>query len=532
MHKLIYFLFILLFTTQKTIAIVTQSQIDSASTKANNYIKLLQEYYAKGDYDMHKAYSDSLYIISSKNNLTKMEILALNNQAIFYKNRSEQKKAITLYHKALDKCKLIPDDYKTNIIVLLNLGNIYDNIGLPEKAIYHMEQVLSLTDTISDAQPVRSAAYLGLSNNYSNIKDYNKAIEYAYKTKALGEELKNESIIATALGNISDAYYQLNNYKKALEIGEEALNIPYIKNITKQRASILLTTGLANSKLNNIDDAINYLTEAKQIAIDKSILEIEMYAHKYLAEIHETKGDIKASLEAQKQYSKIRDLYTKEAANAGKLDLKNDLSIKDDEIIEKEVILDTNKKYIIGVSILCLILLSFLIFYLKRKKTIEKEKLTLRKEYQNLKNIIAKTEKEALFTVKSKPYKNSSIKPEDYDHYKTLIINLMDSEKPFLDTELKQSDLAKKLDLTSHHLSEILNYCFNQNFYNFINSYRIIEAQNLIKNNIESDTKIIAIAFDAGFKSKSSFNRVFKNYTGQTPTAYKNNLKTELLALK
>uniref|UniRef100_UPI0025C5409B helix-turn-helix domain-containing protein n=1 Tax=Lacinutrix sp. TaxID=1937692 RepID=UPI0025C5409B len=63
------------------------------------------------------------------------------------------------------------------------------------------------------------------------------------------------------------------------------------------------------------------------------------------------------------------------------------------------------------------------------------------------------------------------------------------------------------------------------NFYSFINSYRVLEVQNRIKNLKYKDSKIMAIAFDSGFNSKTSFNRAFKNHTGITPSEYRQNVK-------
>jgi len=79
----------------------------SALKKAEFYLEILQKKYANGEYELHKTYSDSLLAVATKNGLTKMHILALNNQAVYYKNRSEKQLAITCYHKALEKCALI-----------------------------------------------------------------------------------------------------------------------------------------------------------------------------------------------------------------------------------------------------------------------------------------------------------------------------------------------------------------------------------------------------------------------------------------
>jgi len=527
----VFFLLITKLHAQESKTKKQEELITSLSQKADYFLKTLQVHYKNGDYQLHKDYSDSLYSIAKKNNLTKMHVLALVNQAVFYKNRSELQRAVTLYHEALEKCKLIPNDRRTNIIVLVNLGNIYDNMGLIEKSNESMERVLVLTDTMKTATIVRAAALIGLSNNYARLNKHEKTLEYAIKAKRIGEQTKNEMIVATALGNISDSYYHQKKYIKALEMGQKALAISSQQKSTKKRASILLNIGLAHFKLNNIEKAITNLEEAKQIAIEKKILEIEMYTHEHLAQLYEQKGELEKANGEQKSYIKTRNIYLQEEKEAGKLELKKDINIKDKEIVENKALISnmenkTKNLMIIG-SLICLSLGGALFFYIKRKKIIEQEKIQLRTQYAKLKktitNLKTHNSTSAIDTKKTVPtsYKNSSLNSQDYEYYKKTILSFMEKEKPFLNPDLKQVDLAKKLELSSHHFSELLNFCFNQNFYNFINSYRVLEAQNLIRKDNYKDAKIIAVAFDAGFKSKTSFNRIFKKHTGLTPTDYK-----------
>ena len=118
-------------------------------------------------------------------------------------------------------------------------------------------------------------------------------------------------------------------------------------------------------------------------------------------------------------------------------------------------------------------------------------------------------------------YKNSSLTEEDRNRYMKLILDYMHKEKPYLNFDFNQTDLAARLSMSRHHLSEVLSLCFNQNFYQFVNLYRVNEAQDLMKDPNYGKYKMLAIAYESGFKSKTSFNRVFKNHTGITPSEYK-----------
>jgi len=99
--------------------------------------------------------------------------------------------------------------------------------------------------------------------------------------------------------------------------------------------------------------------------------------------------------------------------------------------------------------------------------------------------------------------------------------SVMQTEKPYLDPELTIYTLAKLLEIPSHQLSRLLNTHMNQSFFEFVNRYRVDEFRNLLLTHEYRHYSILAIALEAGFNSKASFNRIFKNMTGLTPTEYK-----------
>ncbi len=113
------------------------------------------------------------------------------------------------------------------------------------------------------------------------------------------------------------------------------------------------------------------------------------------------------------------------------------------------------------------------------------------------------------------------LKPEEQDRIKNLLLAFYHKEKPYLKEQLKLEDVAKGIAVQPHQLSMAINDAFGINFFEFTNNYRIEEAKALLKNPAFANHKIIAVAFDAGFGNKATFNRVFKNNTGLTPSAFK-----------
>jgi YesN/AraC family two-component response regulator len=103
--------------------------------------------------------------------------------------------------------------------------------------------------------------------------------------------------------------------------------------------------------------------------------------------------------------------------------------------------------------------------------------------------------------------------------------NVMKEEKPFLNKNLSLSILADKLGIRTHVLSFVLNTHYNENFYTYVNNFRIDYCKALLKNPKKQHLSIEGIALEGGFGSKSTFNTLFKKQTGVTPTQFKNTKK-------
>lgn len=127
-----------------------------------------------------------------------------------------------------------------------------------------------------------------------------------------------------------------------------------------------------------------------------------------------------------------------------------------------------------------------------------------------------------------KKYKNSNLSDEIKTEYINKIFDYMKSEKPHLNPELTIQDLSKQLNITRHHLTEILNNDLGKNFFNFINEYRVEEVKKRLLNEKFAHLTIVAIAFDSGFNSKSTFNSIFKQQTNKTPSKWRNEKLKEL----
>ncbi len=99
--------------------------------------------------------------------------------------------------------------------------------------------------------------------------------------------------------------------------------------------------------------------------------------------------------------------------------------------------------------------------------------------------------------------------------------SIIEAGKLYRNPELALSDLSASAAISERVISNAINQELGKNFFQFINEYRVEEVKELLKDPANDHLKILSLAYDAGFNSKASFNRVFKSYTGLTPKAYK-----------
>lgn len=124
------------------------------------------------------------------------------------------------------------------------------------------------------------------------------------------------------------------------------------------------------------------------------------------------------------------------------------------------------------------------------------------------------------FQSKNGKYKTSALTKSQIQACQKQLLDLLEKEKPFLQADLKIADLARLLQIPSHHLSQILSEGLQTNFFDLLNQYRIAEIKRRLVHPDFQHYSILAIALDCGFNNKATFNRVFKKVTGMTPSGF------------
>ena len=98
------------------------------------------------------------------------------------------------------------------------------------------------------------------------------------------------------------------------------------------------------------------------------------------------------------------------------------------------------------------------------------------------------------------------------------LLRLMADEQPWLEPELTLTELAHRLRTHPALLSKVINAGCGQNFNDFVNTYRVQEARRKLADGRFAHYSLVGVAFESGFNSKSTFNRVFKKLLGQAPS--------------
>jgi len=126
-------------------------------------------------------------------------------------------------------------------------------------------------------------------------------------------------------------------------------------------------------------------------------------------------------------------------------------------------------------------------------------------------------------------YVRSGLKSDKAATLKQELDRLMLTEKSYLDNDLNLRDLADRLGVFPHYLTQLLNEHYGQNFFDFVNSHRALEVKKVLTERAKDRESILSIAFSCGFNSKATFNTAFKKHIGQTPRQFRDRARLQIL---
>ncbi|WP_324676645.1 helix-turn-helix domain-containing protein [Hymenobacter sp. GOD-10R] len=122
-----------------------------------------------------------------------------------------------------------------------------------------------------------------------------------------------------------------------------------------------------------------------------------------------------------------------------------------------------------------------------------------------------------------KKYEKTALSPEASGAILGRLRTLMADTNAYRNPDLSLAELAAQLHLPPHHLSQVINEQCQQNFFDFVNTYRIDDVKRQLQSPETAHLKLEEIGFTAGFNSKSAFNAAFKKHTLTTPSEFRKN---------
>jgi AraC-like DNA-binding protein len=124
-------------------------------------------------------------------------------------------------------------------------------------------------------------------------------------------------------------------------------------------------------------------------------------------------------------------------------------------------------------------------------------------------------------------YEKSSLSDENKEMILHKIRKEMEDNSYFTNNLASLPGLARQINETSHHVSQVINEKLNKNFFELLASYRVEHAKKLIQKDKDSKLTVEELADIVGYNSKSSFNIAFKKYTLKTPSEYRKSLNVQ-----
>ncbi|MCP4219952.1 MAG: AraC family transcriptional regulator [bacterium] len=456
-----------------------------------------------------------------------------NNMGSIYLEWGQYDKALECWLEALSIKNELPASPASIARTLSNLGIVYKFLEQYEKGLAYFREALEKFRAVGDKNGIAMA----LSNTaqiYSRQGKHLEALTCSRQSLELRREIKDQKGIGTVLENIAGSHLALKDYDKALQLAREALQNHKASGNKMNIASVLLKIGHIHYETKQYDSALEYLEKSLAPALEMGKGETVKSCYSAFSEIYSTLGDHKKALEYHKKYVETKERLFNPVVG----DEINKIWMKYETVKTRKVISKIKKSSKMKIIIFSLIggislIIALLVFFnrarlkknarlmlLEKERVIDKQEHKLTQVEGDLKDYYRQKNR--------KKYEQSLLTEEQIDDYVQRIETLMKEEKPYLESDLTLKKTAAMLSIHSKALSQVLNERMGRNFKEYINHHRVNEAMALLEQSLrDKELSILHIAYDVGFNAKSSFNTVFKNQTGMTPSAYRKKLAEE-----
>jgi len=515
---------------------VELSKATTDTTKINILTQLFVEYDNNEDYINSIKYANECLNIINKSDITNEKDIALAYQYLGngYFSMNMLSKSLDFLTKSLIKYKKLND---TNRIatVYLSLGSLYKRYAKIDLAKENFLNSLKYAKLVNDKLLITSV-YNNIGNVYAYTHDWDSSIVYYQKSLKLRIEFDGKGYYAPYM-NISRSYanlYELDSAKKYLNIANKYTgdNKYYQTSFLYNYASIIVLE-------NKLDSAEDLLYQSLKISKEKNYNYLTIISYQLLSDISIKQEKYEEALKYQIKYSQLNDSISKYNVQSEisqiELLFENEKNIITIDKLNAVNEVKSLRVFILAITLSLIFIIAVVVFIQKFNlkkayiKIVEENVkfIELKKSNQELKEkfvAISDTINDSKINVK---YKNSSLSDESKSEIANKILLAIEEDKLYNKIDLKINDLAEHLNVNRSYLSQVLTEEIKMSFIDLINNYRVEEAKHLLSDKRFSNLTISAIAEMSGF-TPSTFNRVFKNITGVTPSFFMKNSKKKI----
>ncbi len=448
---------------------------------------------------------------------------ALNNLGFIYKNQGNFDKALEYYNRSYEISRKMAQE-SWMAIDLNNIGNVYIHWEKYDLAKAHQLQAIDIYKKIAD----RASLEVSLNNLayiYQQTGQYDSAMILFKESAAIARELGRTGNEAVRKINIGMLYYHMGEYDQAITYVKEGLETNRELGFKISVAGALQNLGMIYLAKGDLLNSKNSLDEALKLASELNAGIILEKIYEGRSKLFERLGRHREALEQYRLYTSVKDsLFTersqeKLAEMQARYETKKkqqqiELLVKDNQLQKTEL----RKKQITlvslsgGIFILALSAMIIGLMYAQKsranRKLVEKNLELMKKEDE----------------VKESPGGRPGLPDDEKARIVSGLEILMKKEKAFTYKQLTLSELSARLNTNTAYLSRLINEHYHMNFSNFLNGYRVREAQKMFAGNQHRAMTLEGIAESVGFQSRSTFNAAFKKITGVTPSVFIKNL--------
>lgn len=540
----------------------------STQTDTNRIKKLFDLYYQyrKVDISVALTYLQQAQSIAYNLNYSDKIALIQYHKGYLYRVQGNYDLAIRSYLASLNYYTSVSDDYQVGWL-LIDIGNLYyvqsDKLLLAKE---HFEKARQLFSKLKDAQ-----GYALAENNIGmtllKMNKWQEALPRFLSSIQRSEQIKDVDEKVLSLYYISEAYQQggkldsafqymqfsfnicterkmiegiafgyehwasldtsKNNYAEAVKHYELAYGKYQELNDPLKSSLVLSKISALYGRMHQYDKAVTYSLKAHDLAAEHDMISALQEILPLLSSFYAEKKDYQNAFLYLKEYQKLNESNAVSNLKKIQTEYETDIRFQEAALFKKQKELKDAQIYAQKILIAFtvtggIVFLILFIFILIRSRQLKKsyemlfkhaqERVRKEKEIQEIREIQESRKKEK--------YAGSLLSEEGNKLLYTSLLDLMEQEKVYLNNKLTIDEVAKRLMTNRSYLSQMINDKFKTNFNNFINEYRVKEAQRLLLENNTNNYSIEGVSISVGFNSKSTFNSAFKKFTGIRPSEF------------